>query len=71
MVLCFNVSISDHQTRTAAREQDIKVVSEKVVYRLEEELQRSMELLMPKERIVHVEVSACVCAYMYVWMVDG
>ncbi len=57
VILCFNVGIADHQTRTAAREQDIKVVTEKVVYRLEEELQRNMELLMPKERIIHVEVS--------------
>jgi translation initiation factor IF-2 len=60
IVLAFNVGIADATTRSTAKEADIKIVRDSVIYRLEDELVAKIESLMPKEKVVVHEGSAIV-----------
>ena len=56
LVLGFNVSLADSSTRSLAKEADIKISRDTVIYRLEDELRATMLGLMPKIRNLHPEV---------------
>lgn len=64
MLLAFNVGISDSIARAFAKEMDVKIARDSVIYRLEEELVGLIESCMPKERFTHFEVSEYV-VYQY------
>jgi translation initiation factor IF-2 len=50
VILGFNVGVADSVTRATAKELDVKIVRDTVIYRLEDELRAAMESHMPKER---------------------
>ena len=50
VILGFNVGVADSVTRATAKELDVKIVRDTVIYRLEDELLAAMESHMPKER---------------------
>lgn len=54
-ILAFNVGYIDGETRAAAKEMDIAVVSDSIIYRLEDELGKKILDQMPKERILQLE----------------
>lgn len=56
LVLGFNVNIVDGQTRSLAKQLDIAVCRDNVIYRLEDELVRVMSEYLPKERVLEQEV---------------
>jgi len=56
LVLGFNVNILDGQTRSLAKQLDIAVCRDNVIYRLEDELVRVMSEYLPKERVLEQEV---------------
>ena len=60
IILGFNISIADSLTRSTAKESDIKIARDTVIYRLEEELIAKIESLMPKEKVTIQEGSAIV-----------
>lgn len=51
MVLAFNVSVADNQTKTKAKQYDVEVVRDDVIYRLEDALKARIEDLLPAERV--------------------
>lgn len=57
-VLGFNIGLADSSTRSYAKEMDIKIVRDTVIYRLEDSLVSTMESLMPKQRVLVKEGSA-------------
>ena len=60
VILGFNVGIADSVTRAMAKEMDVKIVRDTVIYRLEDELRAVMESHMPKERALTREGLAVV-----------
>lgn len=56
LVLGFNVNIVDGHTRSLAKQLDIAVCRDNVIYRLEDELIRVMSEYLPKERVLEQEV---------------
>lgn len=58
LILGFNIGVADASTRTIAKEQDVRIVRDTVIYRLEDELMASMTALMPKQRLLHPEGTA-------------
>ncbi|KAJ1433792.1 hypothetical protein B484DRAFT_301361, partial [Ochromonadaceae sp. CCMP2298] len=60
LVLAFNVGIQDAATRAAAKQLDVPIHRDEVIYRLEDELVRAMLAYLPKERVVKIEGSAVV-----------
>lgn len=56
LVLGFNVNIVDGHTRSLAKQLDIAVCRDNVIYRLEDELVRVMSEYLPKERVLEQEV---------------
>jgi translation initiation factor IF-2 len=50
IVLGFNINIIDADTRLSAKESDIKIFRDTVIYRLEDHLKDEMENKLPKER---------------------
>ena len=56
LVLAFNVGIADAATRAKAKQLDVSVSREVVIYRLEDELVRIMGDQLPKERVLKKEV---------------
>lgn len=60
IILGFNIGIADSTTRSGAKESDIKIARDTVIYRLEDELINKIESLMPKEKIMVQEGSATV-----------
>jgi translation initiation factor IF-2 len=59
MVLGFNVDLVDSATRSASKELDVEVHNNDVIYRLEDALLEAMQKVMPKERLLHLEVRSC------------
>lgn len=51
MVLAFNVSVADNQTKAKAKQFDVEVVRDDVIYRLEDALKARIEDLLPAERV--------------------
>lgn len=58
LVLGFNIGVADASTRSIAKEQDVRIVRDTVIYRLEDELLASMTALMPRQRLLHSEGTA-------------
>eukprot|EP01038_Epipyxis_sp_PR26KG_P013212 gene13212-17709_t len=56
LILGFNVGIADSSTRSLAKELDVKIFQESIIYRLEDEIIRIMETSMPTERILTKEL---------------
>lgn len=56
LLLAFNVNVADAATRATAKELDVKIVRDSVIYRLEDELINLIETCLPKERFLHLEV---------------
>jgi len=50
LILAFNVGLADSATRSSAKEHDVKIVRDTVIYRLEDALRLAMQTQMPKER---------------------
>lgn len=59
-VLAFNVNLADSYTRTMAKEKDIRVFRDTVIYRLEDELKTVMASVLPKIRTLNMEGNAVV-----------
>lgn len=59
VVLGFNIGIADNNTKMTAKQMDVSITRDEVIYRLEEDLVRRIEELMPKQRLVSKEVSVC------------
>ncbi len=51
VVLGFNVSMADSATRAVAKELDVSVYRDTIIYRLEEALADQMERTLPRERV--------------------
>eukprot|EP01041_Mallomonas_annulata_P010399 gene10399-21684_t len=58
LILGFNIGIVDAGTRSAAKEHDIRIMRDTVIYRLEDELKATMLSMMPRLRILHLEGTA-------------
>jgi translation initiation factor IF-2 len=56
LVLAFNVGIADTATRSMAKMKDVNICRDDVIYRLEDELVRTMLSHLPKERSLVREV---------------
>ena len=56
MILGFNVDHTDHSVRSFAKQHDISVVLDTVIYRLEDALKLSMMDMMPKVKILTLQV---------------
>ena len=56
LILAFNVGIVDSETRSMAKVRDVNIVRDDVIYRLEDELVRTMLSHLPKERSLQREV---------------
>ena len=54
-IFCFNTGISDFSTRALSKELDVKVYSDTVIYRLEEELISRIEKKLPTEKVLSLE----------------
>ena len=50
IVLGFNIGVADAGARSLAKELDVRIVRDTVIYRLEDELKSTMENLMPKDK---------------------
>ena len=57
-ILGFNVSLTDSVTRELAKQLDIPVFRDTIIYRLEDALCEAMEKLMPKEKVFELEGKA-------------
>lgn len=51
MILAFNVSVADNATKAKAKQLDMDIVRDDVIYRLEDALKTRIEELLPAERI--------------------
>eukprot|EP00605_Chrysophyceae_sp_TOSAG23-4_P000975 GSChrysophyteH1.ASY1.ANO1.1075.1 assembled CDS len=60
VVLGFNVGVADSTTRAMAKEHDVSIARDNVIYRLEEKLVNEMQAVMPMERVEHVDGVAVV-----------
>ena len=58
LILAFNVGLADSATRASAKELDVSIIRDTVIYRLEDSLRESMQAQMPKERSLVREGSA-------------
>ena len=58
LVLAFNVGLADSATRASAKELDVTIMRDSVIYRLEDSLRTAMQAQMPKERSLVREGSA-------------
>ena len=56
LILAFNVGIVDSEARTLAKVKDVNICRDNVIYRLEDELVRTMLSHLPKERSLVREV---------------
>lgn len=50
LILAFNVGLADSATRASAKELDVAIIRDTVIYRLEDSLKDAMQAQMPKER---------------------
>jgi translation initiation factor IF-2 len=50
MVLGFNVSLADGSARARAKEMDIPITRDSVIYRIEDQLRKKLSELLPMER---------------------
>jgi len=57
-ILGFNINVIDADTRQSAKESDIKIFKDTVIYRLEDHLKEQMEFKIPKERVLVKEGAA-------------
>ena len=57
LILGFNVGIADNNTKMTAKQLDVNICKDEVIYRLEDELVKTVEALLPKDRVVTKEVS--------------
>ena len=55
VILGFNVGIADTSTRNDAKQMDVQILRDSVIYRLEEGLIERMHALMPQERVMREE----------------
>jgi translation initiation factor IF-2 len=53
IILGFNVGIADSTTRSMAKEHDVRIARDNIIYRLEEKLKDEMQTRMPLEKIHH------------------
>jgi translation initiation factor IF-2 len=60
LILGFNINVADGNTKTVAKQLDVKIFRDAVIYRIEDELKSLVESFLPKERIVTKEGSATV-----------
>ena len=58
LILAFNVGLADSATRACAKELDVSIMRDTVIYRLEDSLRSAMQAQMPKERSLVREGSA-------------
>ena len=64
LVLAFNVGIVDSAARSKAKMLDVNICRNNVIYRLEDELVRTMLSHLPKERSLQTEVSYIILTSM-------
>lgn len=57
LILAFNVGVVDGDTRSMAKQLDVNICRDDVIYRLEDELVNTMLSYLPKERELQKEVS--------------
>jgi translation initiation factor IF-2 len=68
LVLAFNVGIADAATRSMAKQRDVTICRDDVIYRLEEELVKTMVSYLPKERTLVKEVNVlCSVYFLYLY----
>jgi translation initiation factor IF-2 len=60
LILAFNVHIVDQATRLLAKQLDVSVCIQNVIYRLEEQLISTIETLLPKQEMKQREGQACI-----------
>ena len=60
IILGFNIGIADNSTRNEAKQNDITIVRNSIIYRLEDALVEKMTSLMPQERILKEQGHATV-----------
>lgn len=58
LVLGFNIGLADSATRACAKELDVSIIRDTVIYRLEDSLRTAMQAQMPKERTLISEGNA-------------
>jgi translation initiation factor IF-2 len=58
MILAFNVSVADNTTKLKAKQLDVDIVRDDVIYRLEDALKHRIEDLLPQERVETKEGAA-------------
>jgi small GTP-binding protein len=57
MILGFNVNMMDTNTKQAAKQLDVGIQSNNIIYRLEEELINKIYWILPREKLVTFQVS--------------
>ncbi len=55
IILGFNVGVADSTTRSMAKEADVTITRDNIIYRLEEKLLHEMSSVMPMERHEHID----------------
>jgi translation initiation factor IF-2 len=60
IVLGFNVKVADSTTRSMAKEQDVSIARDNIIYRLEEKLREKMQNCMPLIKVENVDGVATV-----------
>eukprot|EP00606_Chrysophyceae_sp_TOSAG23-5_P000800 GSChrysophyteH2.ASY1.ANO1.1606.1 assembled CDS len=60
IVLGFNVKVADSTTRSMAKEQDVSIARDNIIYRLEEKLREKMQNCMPMIKVENVDGIATV-----------